>query len=278
MIKIGILGSDGSMGRYIIPMAIKDKELSIISAYTIPNSENIGSDIGTLASAPPQNVKIRSVEKLENDLKVDKPDVFVDFTVASATEKNARIIIKNGIPMVIGTTGLSQPFIEDIKRISAEKEVPLVISSNMAVGVNVLFKIAAELARRLQGWEIEITETHHHRKKDVPSGTALTILKYISEARKIKADKVAKYGRTKGPNPRKWGNEEIGIHAIRGGDIVGDHVVLYAGEGERIELKHQAHSRDCFASGAIKAVKFLVNKVKNKNKSRIFNMQDVLFE
>jgi 4-hydroxy-tetrahydrodipicolinate reductase len=162
---------------------------------------------------------------------------------------------------------------EFVNRISEEKKVPLVISSNMAVGVNVIFEVAAELAKKLKGWEIEIIESHHGRKLDSPSGTAATILKNIIKARKLPIDKVPKYGRVKGRNPRIRGEAEIGVHSIRAGDIVGDHVILYAGNGERIELKHQAHSRDCFAVGALKAVKFLFN---NKDNPKIYDMRDVL--
>lgn len=274
MIKIGLLGSDGSMGRLIADLAIKDEDISIAAAYTIPGSPNIGTDIGLLTGNKDQGVKIISIEKLNDDLESKAFDVFVDFTVADATEKNAPPIMEKGIPMVIGTTALSKIFMEDARKLSADKKMPLVISSNMAIGVNVVFKIAAELAKALEGWEVEIMEMHHHRKKDAPSGTAATILSNIATARNLDSEKIAKYGRNKGPNPRKKGDDEIGVHSIRAGDIVGDHIILYAGNGERIELKHQAHSRACFASGTIKAIKFLVE---NKHKPGIYNMQDVLF-
>jgi len=137
----------------------------------------------------------------------------------------------------------------------------------------VIFEFAAELAKKLKGWEIEIIESHHGRKLDSPSGTAIKILENITKARKLHLDKVSKYGRGRGRNPRIRGESEIGIHAIRAGDIVGEHMILYAGDGERIELKHQAHSRDCFASGALKAVKFLIN---NKENPKIYDMRDVL--
>ncbi|MFX0101399.1 MAG: 4-hydroxy-tetrahydrodipicolinate reductase [Candidatus Hodarchaeota archaeon] len=274
MIKLGLLGSDGSMGRLIGDLAIKDDDITIIAAYTIPSSPNIGTDIGSLTGNKEQDVKIVSIDKLEDDLKDKEFDVFVDFTLADATEKYAPPIMKSGIPMVIGTTALSGDFMKRAQKLSEEKKIPLVISSNMAIGVNVVFKVAAELAKALEGWEVEIVEMHHHRKKDAPSGTAATILKNIAEARGLDVEKIAKYGRDKGPNPRKKGDDEIGVHAIRAGDIVGDHVILYAGNGERIELKHQAHSRSCFASGAIKAIKFVME---NKGKPKIYNMHDVLF-
>jgi 4-hydroxy-tetrahydrodipicolinate reductase len=180
MIKIGILGVDGSMGRLILGIALKDKDIQVISGYSIPNSPNIGMDIGMLVGLPNQNVKVQSIEKLENDLKREKPDVFIDFTIAAATEKNADLILTYGIPMVIGTTGLSKEFQEKMKKISKEKEIPMVISTNMAIGVNILFKIASDLAKRLNGWDIEIIEAHHHRKADAPSGTAITFAENIA--------------------------------------------------------------------------------------------------
>ena len=126
---------------------------------------------------------------------------------------------------------------------------------------------------KLKDWDIEIIETHHHRKRDVPSGTALTAGTIIAESIGCDFNEVAKFGRDKGPNKREIGaTSEIGIHSIRAGDIVGDHIVLYAGPGERIEFKHQAHSRDCFATGAIKAVKFIAQA----SEHRIFSMKDVL--
>lgn len=273
MIKVGILGADGSMGRLILGIALKDKDIQVINGYSIPNSPNIGMDLGALVGLSPINVKVQSVEKLEGDLNKEKPDVFIDFTIASATEKNAEKILAYGIPMVIGTTGLSKEFQDKMKKIAAEKKIPLVISTNMAIGVNILFKVAADLAKRLNGWDIEIIEAHHHRKADAPSGTALTFAENISKAIGVDLNQVGKYGRSKGPNPRKYGKEEIGIHAIRAGDIVGDHIILYAGNGERIELKHQAHTRECFASGAVEAAKFLMRV---RDKPKIYNMQEVL--
>lgn len=261
------------MGRHILGLVLKDGEVEITHGYTIPESKNIGMDIGTFAGVKPLGVKIRSINDLETDLENHKLDVFIDFTVAPATEENAYKIIKKEIPMVIGTTGLSKKFQVDMGNLSEEKNVPLVISTNMAIGVNVVFEMVKELAKRLRGWEIEIIEKHHHRKQDAPSGTALTIASNISDAIGVELDEVAKYGRNKGPNPRKHGNQEIGIHSVRAGDIVGDHTILYAGNGERIEFKHQAHSRECFASGAIEAAKFLQRK---KGQSGIFTMKDVL--
>jgi 4-hydroxy-tetrahydrodipicolinate reductase len=143
----------------------------------------------------------------------------------------------------------------------------------MATGVNILFKMASILTKYLNDWDIEVIESHHHRKADVPSGTALAIAKTICDTLGCDPEKTLKFGRSKGPNKRKVGaKNEIGIHAIRAGDIVGDHTILFAGKGERIELKHQAHSRNSFAYGAIRAIKFIIRQDEN----RIYTMNDVL--
>ena len=163
-----------------------------------------------------------------------------------------------------GSTG-----IEQVKKHNA----PALISPNMATGVNVLFKMASILTQYLQDWDIEVIESHHHRKADVPSGTALAIAKTICDTLGCDPEETLKFGRSKGPNKRKIGaKNEIGVHAIRAGDIVGDHTILFAGKGERIELKHQAHSRNRFASSAIRAIKFIVRQDEN----RIYNMKDGL--
>ncbi|GAH39893.1 unnamed protein product, partial [marine sediment metagenome] len=189
----------------------------------------------------------------------------VDFTVAKAAEKNCLICVENGIRCVIGTTAMSKDFLDKFEELVGKNKAPAVISPNMATGVNILFKISGILASYLKEWDIEVVEAHHHRKIDAPSGTALKIGKVISDSIGSNLDEIAKYGRERGPNKRLVGaKNEIGIHSIRGGDIVGDHTVLFAGPGERIELKHQAHSRMCFATGAIKAIKFIVEAQENK--------------
>ncbi len=168
---------------------------------------------------------------------------------------------------------MSQEFFDKLESLIEKNHSPVVFSPNMATGVNVLFKMASVLTSYLAEWDIEVIEAHHHRKVDAPSGTALKIGQNISDALGSEFEKIAKFGRQQGPNKRKVGaKEEIGIHSIRGGDIVGDHIILYAGPGERIELKHQAHSRECFATGSIKAIKFIVDAKEDK----IYSMSEVL--
>ncbi|MHA1793776.1 MAG: 4-hydroxy-tetrahydrodipicolinate reductase [Promethearchaeota archaeon] len=273
MIKVGILGADGSMGKIIARLAIEDENMQLSCAYTEINSPNIGTDAGTLIGKGKTGVLIEDTSNLEEKLEKAKPDVLIDFTMANATEINAPIAISKKIKMVIGTTGLSDDFINKIEKLTAQMDTPIIVASNMAVGMNLFINTVKQVARMLKGWDIEIIEAHHHRKRDAPSGTAITIARSIAEVLNKNLDDIAKYGRQRGPNPRKIGEQEIGIHAIRAGDIVGDHTVLFAGPGERIELVHRAHDRSCFASGAITAAKFLYSK---NLKGGIYSMSDVL--
>ncbi|MGV9171281.1 MAG: 4-hydroxy-tetrahydrodipicolinate reductase [Promethearchaeia archaeon] len=263
MVKLLILGPSGSMGNLISKLALQDDEIEVVAACDVLE---VGKSLSTLVGVEAANeIKISDVSKLEEVIENTNPDVAVDFTIAEATEQNSMICVKKGVRCVIGTTGLSDEFLEGFKNLVEINDAPAVISSNMATGVNILFKMASILSAYIRDWDIEIIEAHHHRKRDAPSGTALTLGKVIADTLGCDLDEVAKFGRSKGPNKRKVGaKNEIGIHSVRAGDIVGDHTILYAGPGERIELKHQAHSRDCFASGAIKAIKFIGQADENK--------------
>ncbi|MFX1567126.1 MAG: 4-hydroxy-tetrahydrodipicolinate reductase [Promethearchaeota archaeon] len=271
MIKILILGPTGNTSKLISQLAINDDEIEVVAACDISHiDEELGITIGV---NDPNKIIITDVNKLHEVISDTQPDVAVDFTVAQATEKNCVICAENGIRCVIGTTALSEDFFLKMEELVKKNNAPAVISSNMATGVNVLFKMASLLANYLGDWDIEILEAHHHRKLDSPSGTALTLARNITTSLGVKLEDVAKYGRDRGPNKRQVGaRNEIGILSIRAGDIVGDHTILYAGPGERIELKHQAHSRECFANGAIKAIKFIFQA----NKIKIYSTNEVL--
>ncbi|MFX1238415.1 MAG: 4-hydroxy-tetrahydrodipicolinate reductase [Promethearchaeota archaeon] len=271
MIRLLILGPSGSMGKLISKLAIEDDEIEIVAACDV---NNVGIQLSSVVGMnDPKKIRIEDINDLPDIIEEKKPDIAIDFTIAKATEKNCIICAEHGIRCVIGTTALSNEFLQDFSTLVTKNNAPAVISSNMATGVNIFFKMVAVLAKYLADWDIEIIEAHHHRKVDTPSGTAMTIGKAISEAIGVEIDKVAKFGRDKGPNKREVGaRNEIGVHAIRAGDIVGDHLVLYAGNGERIEIKHQAHSRNCFASGAITAIKFLAKAKENK----IYDIKEVL--
>jgi 4-hydroxy-tetrahydrodipicolinate reductase len=271
MINLLILGPTGATGKIITSLAMTDDEIEVVAACDITQ---IGKTLGSLATInDPKNIVIKDVNNLQEVINKTKPDVVVDFTIAKATEKNCLICVENGIRCVIGTTAMSNEFLDKFKKLVEKNRAPAVISPNMATGVNIVFKISGILASYLKEWDIEVIEAHHHRKVDAPSGTALKIGKSISDSIGSNLDDIAKYGRERGPNKRLIGaKSEIGIHSIRGGDIVGDHTILYAGPGERIELKHQAHSRMCFASGAIQAIKFIAKAKENK----IYSTSEVL--
>jgi 4-hydroxy-tetrahydrodipicolinate reductase len=259
------------MGTLISKLALKDGEINVVGACDV---EKIGKKLGDIVSEnDPNDIIISNTHELDDLINDTSPDIAIDFTIAEATEKNCLICVRHGIRCVIGTTGLSNEFLNQFKALVLEKKTPAVISSNMATGVNVFFKMLSLLSKHLEDWDIEIIETHHHRKRDSPSGTALTAAKIVCDTIGCELSDVVKYGRERGPNKREIGaKNEIGIHSIRAGDIVGDHTVLYAGSGERIEFKHQAHNRNCFATGAIKAIKFLANAKENK----IYTTQEVL--
>ena len=271
MIKLLILGSTGIMGRLISELALKDEEIEVVAACDV---NNIGEELGGLLAVKDRNkIKISDVNYLQKVIAETKPDVAVDFTVAKATEKNCKICVENGIKCVIGTTAMTQDFLDEFEKLVKTQNAPAVISPNMATGMNVFFKMASILTSYLSEWDIEILEMHHNRKQDNYSGTSLKILDIICEMLGIKKEDVTKYGRNKGKILREKGaKNEIGIHSIRAGDIVGEHRVLYAGSGEYIELRHTAINRNCFATGAIRAIKFIVKQKENK----IFEMKDIL--
>lgn len=271
MIKLLILGPTGIMGRLITGLALNDDEIEVVAACDV---NNIGEELGGLLAIKDRNkIKISDVNYLQKVIDETKPDVTVDFTVAKATEKNCLICVENGIKCVIGTTAMSEDFFSKFEKLVEKRKAPAVISPNMATGVNVLFKMASILTDYLADWDIEIIESHHNRKQDNYSGTSLKILDTICETIGIKKEDVTKYGRSRGKGLRvKGAKNEIGIHCIRAGDIVGEHKIIYAGSGEYIELKHTAINRNCFATGAIRAIKFIAKQ----EESKIFEIKDIL--
>ena len=235
MIKLGIAGVCGKMGRRTFELANYDKDFEITLALEKKGLPQIGRELGKLKiSSSPDGLFL--------------VDVFIDFTTPEGTETNLDYVAKYRKAAVIGTTGLNAEQIKKIEEVS--KVVPIVFSPNMSVGVNVLFAMLPEIVKRLgPDYSIEIVEAHHKAKKDAPSGTAKKFGEVLTEATR----------------------KEIPIHAIRLGDIVGDHIIIFCGNSERIEIKHQAHSRDLFALGALKAAKWIANKP-----AGLYSMQDVL--
>ncbi len=235
MIKLGVAGVCGKMGRRIFELASMDKDFELALALEKKGTPVIGKDIGKL--------KISS-----NQDGMFLIDVFVDFTTPDATEINLDYAARYKKALVLGTTGLTDSQVGRVEEVS--KVIPVVFTPNMSIGVNVLFSILPEIAKRLgPDYSIEIVEAHHKAKKDAPSGTAKKMIQVLKEAT----------------------GREVPAHAIRLGDIVGDHTVIFCGNSERIEVKHQAHSRDLFALGALKAAKWIHGKP-----AGLYSMQDVL--
>jgi len=235
MIKLGIGGVCGKMGRRIFELAQHDRDFDVILALERKGTPVIGRELGKMKiSSSPESIFL--------------VDVFVDFTVPEATDVNIDFVASFKKGLVLGTTGLNDTQIKKVEEIS--KIVPVVYTPNMSIGVNVLFDILPDLARKLgPDYSVEIVEAHHKAKKDAPSGTAKKFGRILADAT----------------------SREIPIHAIRLGDIVGDHTIIFCGNSERIEIKHQAHSRDLFALGAIKAAKWVANKP-----AGLYSMRDVL--
>jgi 4-hydroxy-tetrahydrodipicolinate reductase len=261
MIRVAVTGASGRMGKLIISNIVNSKEMELSAAFDLAN---IGQDAGTGIEGGNLNVFISDIKDMEQILKDSKTDVLIDFTIANATVVNAPKAAVAGVNLVIGTTGFSKEQKSIIETAIFKNGVAGIISPNFSVGVNVFFKILSEAAHYLQDYDIEIIEAHHNKKKDAPSGTAMKAADVISNAL---GGKDYVYGR-QGLAPR---NKEIGIHAVRGGDIVGDHTVMFVGDGERIEIKHQAHSRQAFASGAVKAAAWICNV-----KPGLYTMEDIL--
>ena len=249
-IQLVISGCCGRMGRSIATLALQDFDavFSIVGALEAKGHEAIGRDLGTVLGRPASlGVKISDDAKA----LISQGDVVIEFTSPDATMAHAHVAQALRKPMVIGTTGLSEAQLGTLR--SASQTIPLVVSPNMSVGVNVLFELAQMAARRLgTTYDVEVVESHHRHKKDAPSGTAKRLVEGLASA-------------------RKQPSSAIPVHAIRAGDIVGDHTVILAGSSERLELTHRAHSREVFAQGALRAAQFVA-----KQKPGLYDMSHVL--
>jgi len=250
MIQVAVSGAAGRMGRTLVRLVAESEDLRLVSALESPGHESLGADAGVLAGVGPLEVAIA-------DALAGSPDALIDFSLPDGAVARVEACAASAVPCVVGTTGFSD---EQRTRIaSAAEKTAVVLAPNMSVGVNVLFHVAAELARTLgPEYDIEIIEAHHRFKRDAPSGTAVKLAEEIARATGRDLRTTAVHGRGPGQPPRQHG--EIGLHAVRGGDIVGEHVVSYIALGERLELKHVAHSRDTFAQGALRAVRWVADR------------------
>ena len=264
MIKVIVCGVAGRMGKRLSALTLESDDLKLVGGTEAPGTSSVGQDIGMLAGV--RETGIKAVDRLSSIIHLG--DVVVNFTTPEATLESAEVAAANGKAMVVGTTGFSEDQLIQFKKLVAP--IPCVFAPNCSVGVNLLFKLANEAARILgSDFDVEITEAHHRFKKDAPSGTAKRLAQAVAEGLSRDLDQVAVYGR-KGITGERT-TEEIGIHAVRAGDIVGDHTVLFGGIGERVELTHRAQSRDTFAMGALRAIRFVVQAPPG-----LYDMQDVL--
>lgn len=262
-VRIGIVGAGGRMGRMLIEATLKDGEAQLGAVFEVPGSPAIGKTAGELVGLP---CDVKVTDDLAAGL--DHCDCLIDFTRPEGTLKHLALCRQRGVAMVIGTTG----FEADGKATIAEaaKEIPVVFAPNMAVGVNLVFKLLDTAARILnQGYDIEIVEAHHRMKVDAPSGTALRMGEVVADALGRSLEECAVYGREGVTGERD--PSTIGFATVRGGDIVGDHTVMFCGIGERVEISHKAGSRMPYALGSLRAARFMAGK-----KSGLFDMQDVL--
>jgi len=261
--NICVSGALGRMGRRILELAAADPEIDIGGAFDMP--ERAGTDmlIGAESGAPRDVVLASSAaEALKN------ADVLIDFTLPEACIANVEAAVTTGKAAVVGTTGLDESQKARLGEYATHAAV--VFAPNMSVGVNLLFKLAREVAETLGlDYNVEIVETHHNQKVDSPSGTAVRLAERAAEGLGIRYPQDAVFGREGivGKRPRN----QIGVHALRGGDVAGEHTVSFIGQGERIELTHRAHNRDNFARGALVAAKFAATA-----RPALYDMQDVL--
>ena len=246
MLRVIINGYSGSMGKVLTKCVNEDSELQLVCGV----------------SKDDLDVPFKTYHKM-SDVE-ESADVIIDFSHHSTIDDVLGYATKTKTPLVIATTGFNEDELGKIKE--ASSIIPIFHSSNMSLGVNVLVKLVKEAAKALNGFDIEIIEKHHNKKLDAPSGTAVMIANGIKEVLPDTECIYGRYGRSE-----KRSSNEVGIHAIRGGTIVGEHTAIFAGHDEIVEIKHTAQSKDIFAKGAIAAAKFLVNQ-----KAGYYNMNNIL--
>lgn len=263
MLKIGICGISGRMGLSILHVLL-ERGHSLAAAFDAPNAPCAGKPVSTLMQGPGLDLPVVVIN--EKDLR--NVDGLLDFSTPAATMSLVPLARGAGKPLVIGTTGFTPEQRAEIEKAAAD--IPLMLSPNMSLGVNLLFKLTEIAARTLaEGFDVEVFEAHHRLKKDAPSGTAKRLLEIIRNASAELAEAPEVYDRSRVTAQRT--DREIGVMAMRGGDIVGEHTVYFNGIGERIELTHRATNREILARGAVQAIEFMASK-----KAGSYSMFDVL--
>lgn len=264
VVKVTVVGVCGRMGMSIASLAGTDGGIELVGATEVPGHVSVGRDLGDFVEGAGSGVIVS--DSIEEAARA--ADVIIDFTVPEATLVNAEYSVQNEKSMVIGTTGFTSEQREGLLRLLGQ--IPCVFAPNMSVGVNVLFEISRQVASHLgDGYDAEIFETHHRGKADSPSGTAIALAEAVAAGLGSELGDVARYERHGRIGAREKG--EIGIQTLRGGDVVGDHTVMFLGDGERVELTHKATSRENFSSGALRAAKWIPGRAPG-----VYTMRDIL--
>ena len=260
MLKLAVTGAGGRMGRRIVALA-HGNDFKVVAALETTGNPSLGKDAGILAG-------LGSIGVAVSEDVADKPGVMIDFSLPLGTLRWAKYCSENQVPLVVGTTGLTEQQ-KQILRQAAQKTA-ILVGANMSLGVNLLFKLAEEVAGKLSNdYDIEVVETHHRFKRDAPSGTALEMARRMAAAKQWPWPDCTVHGREGKESLRR--ENTIGMHAVRAGDIVGKHSIVFSALGETVELRHQAHSRDTFVRGALHAAQWLVEQ-----KPGMYSMFDVL--
>lgn len=264
LLNVVVTGACGRMGRALVQAVSQAEGLRLYGATTLPGDALVGADAGSVAGMGAAGVAI--VDAL--DEVIAGADVVIDFTAPDATLEHARVCAERNVALIVGTTGFSPD--ERARMQDYAARTPIVMAPNMSIGVNVLFRIANEVAKTLgDAWDVEVVETHHRLKKDAPSGTALGLCETLADALglDVATDLITERKGFTGERP----HGKIGMQTLRGGDVVGDHTVFFFGEGERLELTHRASSRANFAQGAVRAARFAAGRP-----PALYDMMDVL--
>ena len=264
-IKVAVAGCLGRMGQELSKKIIANNKLEFVGGFEHKKHKNINKPLNKVSSVQSSKLVTSNAAQL-----IKEANVIIDFTTPDSTLDNLKLAAANKTAVVIGTTGMTDEQKKKVK--SYSKKIPILMSSNMSVGVNLLFNLVKQTAGSLKdiNYDIEISETHHKHKKDAPSGTALSLGEYAAEGRKIKLNKSKVLDRTKKLTSRKKG--DIGFSVTRGGEIAGEHTVSFIGTNDRVDLVHKANNRSIFVDGAIEAAIFI-----SKKKTGLFNMNDLLF-
>jgi len=264
VIELVVAGAAGRMGSRLVALSRDQPDLRLAGAFERASHPAVGRDAGEVAGAGHLGVAISG----DPAPLLTQGRILLEFTAPEPTLEHLRIAAAQEARAVVGTTGLSPAHIEELRALA--RRTAIVFSPNMSVGVNLALRVLALMARALgDDYDVEITEIHHRLKKDAPSGTAEKMAQVIAEALGRKLDEVGVFGRHGLVGER--GPKEIGVHALRGGDVVGEHTVVFSTIGERLELTHRAHSRDTFAQGALRAVRFVAGAAPG-----LYSMHDVL--